>query len=612
MAENRDIAFCFRGWAYDTGKVDRPKRRVIRVSKAHTSRGAKAILAANDTTDAGFVISPKEEDIDLCSATNSCPSGLLAVVVGELLPTVPDYTLFVNSLPLHEFDPSLHTLAETRPDARLVVAIIGRKRCTLHLLHGRRQDGLCEATPLPGERSCDDRVEWTHGVASNRSIECRRAMRHNVNPFCFEFRRVAQEVPQQTPHSPLLDNHVDHGQADEAPTSEEVATFISTVISAYKTFPHKTYLRQVVDRFRQLEQTPLEGLPSPGEASMEIIRDMMEGKGALTETKADGVVHAFKEVWPHQLEAVGEDRINVSAVLELAKALCAISAPGITIHESLYLGVIVSFCTMFSNSHAASRDVGNNLIQSAIRIARGTTLAPVPASPLAQTTDRNPGVALLETLIRENGALVEQFKAWVETGGQKYAPGGILGHLHQMVQLANVIIGTQNQKAIVMVLGQVKPLVLVSAFATVSRLLTLVDGNADIFGAVLQAAVHVVAADMVDKLATQADQESDAVDAQPTLPGLPANLMKLADKVSDMYHALGSVKEESARNAASEAIRDYEENQHGEEAPEPSSTPGLPSSLLRYMRQVLEKECDFPGSQDLDKELAWASRMDWK
>ncbi|KAJ4185464.1 hypothetical protein NW755_008457 [Fusarium falciforme] len=444
-------------------------------------------------------------------------------------------------------------------------------------------------------------------------------MRHNINAFCFEFRGVAQEVPQQTPPSSLLDNHVGHGQAYEASTSEKVATFISTVISAYKTFPHKTYLRQVVDRFRQLEQTPLEGLSTPGEASMEIIRDMMEGKGAINETKADGVVHAFKEAWPHQFEAVGEDRISVSAVLELSKALCAIPAPGITIHESLYLGVIVSFCTMFSDSHAASRDVGDNLIQSAIRIARGTTLAPVSASPSAQTGDGNPGVALLEALIRENGARVEQFKAWVETGGQTYAPGGILEQLYEMVQLANVVIGTQNQKAIVTVLGQVKPLVLASAFGTVSRIPTPVGGNTDIFGAVIQAAVHVVVADVVDKFATQADQESDAMDAQPTLPGLPANLVKLADKVSDLYHALGSVKEESARNAVSEAIGNYEENQHGEEAPEPSSTLGLPSSLcrkdatlLRYMRQVFEKERDFPGSQDLDKELAWASGMDRK
>lgn len=274
---------------------------------------------------------------------------------------------------------------------------------------------------------------------------------------------------------------------------------------------------------------------------------------------------------------------------------------------------------MFSGSHAASRDVGDNLIQSAIRIARGTALAPVSASPLAQTGDGNPGVALLEALIRENGARVEQFKAWVETGGQTYAPGGILGQLYEMVQLANVVIGTQNQKAIVTVLGQVKPLVLASAFGTVSRIPTPVDGNTDIFGAVIQAAVHVVVADVVDKFATQADQESDAMDALPTLPGLPANLVKLADKVSDLYHALGSVKEESARNAVREAIGYYEENQHGEEAPEPSSTLGLPSSLcrkdatlLRYMRQVFEKERDFPGSQDLDKELAWASGMDRK
>ncbi|KAL2687461.1 hypothetical protein Neosp_005022 [[Neocosmospora] mangrovei] len=480
MAKYRDIAFCFRGWAYDTGKVGRPKKRVIRIGRTYTSRGAKAILNLNDTTDAGFHISPKEEDIE--------------------------------------------------------------------------------------------------GV----------------------------------------DHHVEHVQTYEAPTSEKVAKFISAVISAYKTFPRKAYLQQVVDRFRKLEQTPIESLSTPNEASMEIIRDMMEGKGALNETKADGVVRAFKEVWPHQFEDVGEDRINIDAVVELAKSLRTISFSGITIHESLYLGVIVSFCTVFSDSHAAGGYVADNLIQSAIRIARGTALAPRPASPLAQTVDGNPGVALLEALIRDNDARVEQFKAWEETGGQPYAPGGILGQLYETVQLANVVIGTQNQKAIVTVLGQVKPLVLASAFTTVSRIPNPVDANIEVFGAVLQAAVHVVAADVVDKFAIQADQESDAMDAQPTLPGLPANLVKLADKISDLYHGLGSVKEASARFAASEAIRDYGENRHSEEAPGPS-TLGFPSSLsrkdavlLRYMRRVFEKERDIPGSQDLDKELAWASRVDWK
>lgn len=64
MAEDRDIAFCFRGWAYDTGKVGRPKRRVIQIGRTHTSKGAKAILTLNDTTDAGFIISPKEEAIE--------------------------------------------------------------------------------------------------------------------------------------------------------------------------------------------------------------------------------------------------------------------------------------------------------------------------------------------------------------------------------------------------------------------------------------------------------------------------------------------------------------------------------------------------------------------
>lgn len=243
----------------------------------------------------------------------------------------------------------------------------------------------------------------------------------------------------------------------------------------------------------------------------------------------------------------------------------------------------------------------------------------MPARSLAQTVDGNSGVALLEALTRDSYAHVEQFDAWFESDGQTYASGCILGRLYEMVQLANVVIGTQNQRAIVTVLGQVKPLVLASAFTTVSRIPTLMAEDTDILGVVLQAAVHVVATDVVDKFATQVDQEPDAMDAQPTLPGLPANLAKVADKIADLYHALGSVKEEGAMNAASEAIRDYEENGYSEGAPGPSSTLVDPSSLsrkdatlLRYMRQVFEKECDFPRSQDLEKELAWASRVDWK
>ncbi|KAJ4212181.1 hypothetical protein NW759_011873 [Fusarium solani] len=156
MAENRDIAFCFRGWAYNTGKAGRPKRRVIRISRAHDSRRAKDILSLNDTTDAGLVISPKEEDIE------GVDNGLLAVVVGELLPAaeVPNHKELSKPAPLHSFDPDVHSLAETRPQTRLVVVIIGQQRCLLHLLHSKRRDGLCEATPLPGRQTCNDRVVY--------------------------------------------------------------------------------------------------------------------------------------------------------------------------------------------------------------------------------------------------------------------------------------------------------------------------------------------------------------------------------------------------------------------------------------------------------------------
>ncbi|KAM6528226.1 hypothetical protein FALCPG4_009227 [Fusarium falciforme] len=411
-------------------------------------------------------------------------------------------------------------------------------------------------------------------------------MRHNISAFCSEFRGETEEVPQQTPPPSLLASQDNHDQIDDSSTSEKVSSFINTVVSAYKTFPCKRYLQDVIDRFRILEVTPCERLSTPGEAFIEIIGDMMEGKGVNNELKADSVVRAFKELWPYQFEAVGEDRINISAIFELAKGLSAISAPGVTIHESLYLGLVVSFCTMFSNSHAVNggeAEDHDNLIQSAIRIARGSAPAPMPAPPHAYAHERG------------------------------------LGQFKKVVILAKVVLSTQNQEAIATALGQVKRLVLACAFATVARILTPTEGKVEIFREVLRAAVHVVAVNVFDVFATQDEEESEAMEVQQTPPELPDDLEKLAEKVSDLCRAIGSVKEQDARNAASEAPRDYEENQHSEEASEPSSTLGLPSSLsrkdatlLRYMRQVFEKERDFPGSQNLDKELAWASGMDRK
>ncbi|KAL6363627.1 hypothetical protein LRP88_03049 [Fusarium phalaenopsidis] len=444
MAENRDIAFCFRGWAYDTGKVDRPKRRVIRISRAHDTRRAKDILSLNDTTDAGLVISPKEEDVE------GVGRGLLAVVIGELLPAaeVPNHKELSKPAPLHSFDPDVHGLVETRPQTRL-------------------------------------------------------------------------------------------------------------------------------------------------------------------------------ELWPNQFEVVGEDRINVSAVLELAKGLYAISDSGVTIHESLYRGVIVCFCTMVSNSyavHGGEAEYHDNLIQSSIRIARGSAPDPMTARPLTQAVDANPGIALFEPLIRHEDAHNEHVTAWFDAGFQTYThKGAPPGQLDKAIQLANAVLGTQNQEAIVTALGQVKRLALAFAFGMVIGAFSPDNENIEGLGPMLQAEVNVLAASVVEEFATQADQGSDAMDSQPTLPGLPANSAKLADKASILYDALGSVEEEGARNAVREAIRDYEEEENGEDAPDSPSTLGLPSNLdqkdavlLRYMRQVFEKERDVPGSQDLSKELAWASRMDWK
>lgn len=131
-------------------------------------------------------------------------------------------------------------------------------------------------------------------MTGTRRCHRKQAIRHNVNAFCSEFRGEAQEEPpQQTQSSPLA-GQGNHDQNYESSTSERVVSFISTVVSAYKTFSSKTYLQQVIDRFRLSEQTHLESLSTPGEASMDVIRNMMEGKGVLDSAQADSVVCAFK------------------------------------------------------------------------------------------------------------------------------------------------------------------------------------------------------------------------------------------------------------------------------------------------------------------------------
>ncbi|KAM0424594.1 hypothetical protein ACHAPT_010120 [Fusarium lateritium] len=508
MTEPRDVAFSCRGWAYDTGRVDRPKRRVIRVNTVHTTKSAETMLTINDTTGAGFVISPNEKDIE------GVDFGLLAVVVGEFLPAeVPEFESFTHPLRLHDFDPAIHTLVETRPQTHLVVAIIGQKKCTLHILHDKEPNGL-------------------------------------------------------------------------------------------------SYLQQAIGRIRELEQTPLKSQPDPNEASMGVIRHLMEGKEILSETKAGDAVHAFKDLWPYQFEMVGGQSININSIIELSKSLCAISASTMAIHESLYRGVIVSFCIIFSELQAAgAAGYHGNMIQSPIRIARVNAPAPMPVHSLVRTDDDNPGVTLLTKLVQDNHTHMEHSKAWARANGHMHSRRGDLGQLRKVVRLANVVLGTQNQEAILTALEQVKRLVLVSAFGTVSRLPVLLDYDVQFFQVALHAAVHAVTAHAVGEFATQAGEEADTVDTRPTLAGLPGDMVGLADKFFDLYQALDTVTEQDARDAASEAVRVYLRKYR--DAPGSSSLLGLglplnidrSSVLLRYMRQVMEREYAVPSSQDLDMEL---------
>ena len=53
-------------------------------------------------------------------------------------------------------------------------------------------------------------------------------------------------------------------------------------------------LQLAIGLFRESEQTSLESLSTPGLASREVIREMMEGKGDLIEERAKCVINAFK------------------------------------------------------------------------------------------------------------------------------------------------------------------------------------------------------------------------------------------------------------------------------------------------------------------------------
>lgn len=114
---DRGVAFNFRLWGYRHGRSNRQRYRVIRMrndGKGASSKAAVSTLGTDDTTGAGQAWSKEELDID------GTYKGNLVVVVGELLPDVPDNTVKTFKR-MSAFDFDHHTTISTLPNLPIVV-----------------------------------------------------------------------------------------------------------------------------------------------------------------------------------------------------------------------------------------------------------------------------------------------------------------------------------------------------------------------------------------------------------------------------------------------------------------------------------------------------------
>ncbi|KAI1757382.1 hypothetical protein F4782DRAFT_525197 [Xylaria castorea] len=143
------LAYSCRKWAYQCDRPGRQPRQVIRLAKSaktHT-KSSKAVknnvnIIFNDDTEAGKEWSTRELDVNSTSDKSE-----LAVVVGEMLPSIPDIGPRRIPKRLSEFDEQRHCVVSTQ-DSRIVVFKLSDQRGNFHGLCNK-QDGLCDTLLLP-------------------------------------------------------------------------------------------------------------------------------------------------------------------------------------------------------------------------------------------------------------------------------------------------------------------------------------------------------------------------------------------------------------------------------------------------------------------------------
>ena len=201
-----DIAYNTRLYGYKVGNIkDRPQRSVIRIRKVegggrNTTRATRGTMdaIASDDSKAGHSFGPEELNF------TKVPGSELVVVVGQLLAEdglspgqvekfeTPSRTGRRGvEVSVADFSTQAHHLIDTQPGKHIVVCkLFVKKHMNLFVLV-RKEDGLCEAAPLPSANTISTRLvyysEWTDSPARKWHPERGSDWKKNIAQFCSQY-----------------------------------------------------------------------------------------------------------------------------------------------------------------------------------------------------------------------------------------------------------------------------------------------------------------------------------------------------------------------------------------------------------------------------------------
>ncbi len=224
-----DIAFNPRLVGYNTGKVNREPRQVLRVGKFACS-SVRAPMAKNSMAqdDSGAGESFWSQELAITHAYKSD----LVVTVGEYLSNFQMPTELVilgkGKYNTDSFCPERHTIVPTENQTLLVVRKLAGHLTSLHVLADMGEDGSCKLLPLPSTVTDDPRLffykEWTDGPSDSAHRRRSKRWKANISEFCERFiidnqdnflDKADIELQPSWPEAPAVLSAVREGDRDE-------------------------------------------------------------------------------------------------------------------------------------------------------------------------------------------------------------------------------------------------------------------------------------------------------------------------------------------------------------------------------------------------------------